>query len=368
MLSHGGVMMQTEYVGQLDAIQNKISHLHLVEAYQLIQELEPTMAGAQWGELLLMRAELKLFLADASFGQDLEQAAELLPQPAVKDIWQDFCPRDPNAFFLFGQEPGSLDNFCLALDQSYNKLVAYAGERTGMMARQLQSEILYYQGKLTQALKISEYLQQELNAREEYPQGTMAGYTQLRCLLALGRSEEAQEVIRQIVSWVRVSKDESCASMYDTIRSWINLTTGWSGDTPRYHATPDGMQYPVLEDRMAAIDQGIADLGVTERPFAQLAVEVRPSTVVMRQLFMDVFDAVAQFRRGKRKEAAEAFLRGYQVAYPNQLAMPLVEYGAQIVPLLEHVMQTPGEINCHWLEELLVLARGYEQALDRFRE
>lgn len=353
------------------AMQRMALEFRLKEYYALTEHLISTATGEELGEVYLHRAQLKLFTADATIAEDLQSAERLLPNGSgITSFLDDFAPMDPNAFLMFGPEPGSIAAFLDAMRLGAPILRRLCGETGYQITRQIESEILYFSGRIREALSIAEPLHAQLRADGKHLLSMMAAYVLVRCYLSMGKASKIERVMAEIIGTVKSKNSAECSKMYQTIRSWMNLTTGWSGDTPRYHITPEGAVFPALEDRMAAMETGIAELGPTEAPFADYARIICPSVCTMRQLYAEIFNMMAQFRFGLRSTAEGIFHSISPKAQGNGMIMPFAEYGKQIVPLFENILKEGRHVehSAEWVKSLMANACQYEENLSRYRD
>lgn len=342
----------------------------LRELYALTERLMSEVEGPALGEVYLYRAQLKLFILDPTFAGDLEYAERLLAGGSrIPSFLATFQPLDPNGFILFEPRAGSVADFISTMHASAAPIEKYCGDAGISMCSQLESEILYYTGKLEEGAQIAESRFRYNLEQGLYSFALMAGYTLLRCHFALGDAEGAMAAIQEVYVLARRPEQPNLQRMYATIRSWINLTTGWSGDTPRFNVTPSGKEFPVLDDRLDAIQEGIDQLGPTEAPFVDIARQVYPEGYTMRECYMDVFGAMADYRNGDKQGLLQKFQVVYQKAYGNRIIMPLVEYGRQIVPLVEYLIESEDGkgFDRKWLADIAQLAMDYERGLETFR-
>lgn len=342
----------------------------LKEYYQLSEALVKELQGEDLGEVLLSRAQLKLMTTDISLGDDLQRARELLPQGSRFSSFLDtFQPWDPNGFILFRPEENDLNRFVAALPSMTEAMRNLGGIRAAQFCRQIESEIRYFTGNFAEAAALAEPLFRQAVRQDDAVCGIMAAYVLLRCHLAEGHVSDAEEVMMQMIRWAKENTCENVRRMYTTIRSWTNLTTGWQGDTPRYHVTPDGAVFPALEDRMAAVQKGISELGPTEEPFAEYARLSHPAICTMRELFMRIFNAMIHYKYGDKQVSTSMFYSAYVTAKGSGLVMPFVEYGRQILPLLNFALERDHEkyYDREWMEHLADMAEQYEEGLQRYR-
>lgn len=353
----------------------RIAHLYdharnfrLTEYRQLSEQLTETLRGADLGEVYLLRAQLKLFTCDETLLDDLTAADELLQGASrIPPFFDTFEPLSPNTFFMFPPTEGGVARFQKALRDAHDLLDKYCGARGVEMSEQVESEILYFTGRIVEAIALSEPMFERFAQEKNYAMAIPAGYTLLRCCMATGR--DTYPVISAIFKWSRDYPESCCPSMYKVIRSWANVTTGWSGDTPRYHTMPTGGILPALEDRIDAIEHGIAELTTTEIPFAEMRRADGAAFCTMRELYVDVFKMMVDFKFHALKGAEHAFRAFYTTSRNTGLIMPIVEYGHQIVPLLESVLEADAgkEYDAQWIENLIDLSSRYEKRLRRFR-
>lgn len=337
----------------------------MTEFSELFSEYQNWQGEAR-PETNLLCAQLMLMTADSGFAAQLEQAKTLSGKPIYPCLYHTWQLEDANAFILFDKEPDSLMQFLKGIRQAVGLMQNWYGDAGAGMCDQITSEILYFTGRTDEAAELA--VRQCQRAGEDRSAYLLAGYVLLRSYMALGESALAQEVLMDIISATHENDKENFSNrMYRNIRSWVNLTTGWSGDMPRYYYTPDNIVLPVLEDRTSEILKGIDKLGPTEEPFLEYARTNNRDVCTMRQLYMDIFYAVYHFRVKQRRETRQYFTRAYLAARPNDLIMPFVEYGNQIIPLLEHMSENENGYDQDWLNKVITCAEKYEKGLVCFR-
>lgn len=361
--------MQTSANRDIQLLYEMARELRLDEFHTRSQQLLPQLSGGDLGELLCMRAQLKLLCSDASFAQDLSEAAALLPAgPVCRPLLDSLVFQDPNSFIAFGRQAGSVAAFLAALREAHPVLCSLCTEAGAAMGRQIESEILYFMGDFEGAMEIAVPLHRRYLEADRYDRATMAAYTLLRCYLATREARKFEDILTGIVTWAKREPMSLDGSMYRTIRTWVNLTTGWGGDTVRYHVTPSYEVFPVLEDRTEAMLNGIADLGPTETPFVRYAELNNPSVVTMRRFYADIYKMMLLFREGDREGALKQFEGLYAALAGNRMFMPFAEYGGQIVPLLFYARrQQPGQMDNAVMDALFTAAQRYEEGLVEYR-
>lgn len=329
--------------------------------FDAFAELFAELAPALPAEAYLMRAQIKLFVADATLLDDLDQAGQgvSLQFPCLNNHW---IADSANRFVVFNPAPHALQRFLRQLPRAERELTHWYGETGGSMVRQMQSGILYFLGEFSEAIRLAE---QQDTKPENKTDAILAQCVRFRCYLALGCKDRAEEAMLEMI---RISKKHpECQRSYQAIRGWANLTTGWSGDTPRFCDDHSGNMLPVFEDRLEAIRQGVSRMSPMERPFVEYAARGCEEVYTMRQYYMDIFHALYWFQAGDCERMESNFLRAYRIALASGLTTPFVEYGEQIAPLFQHILHSGIACSHDWLAAILSLAEQYEENLDAYR-
>jgi hypothetical protein len=347
----------------LEALFRNASAYRFLDFEELFADLTPHFSPAELREACLMRAQIKLFAADATLLDDLQKAGRDGPAPRFPCLNGQWLPDSPNRFVVFSRTPDALRDFVRILPRVGEALEHWYGETGAVMVRQLHSEILYFSGDFAGALRLAEDLSDgDWVHRADV---LLALHVRFRCCLGAGRPEEAE---RCMLDMIRVGKAHpACLASYLAIRDWANLTTGWSGDTPRFCDAPDGDVLPVLDDRLTAIRRGISRLSPREESFAAYAARGYAASYTMRRFYMDIFHAIYWFQAGERGEAEAHFQRACRVSLDSGLLMPFAEYGGQILPLLRSVAESGTSCSHDWLATVTRLAERYEESLRAYR-
>lgn len=310
-----------------------------------------------------MRAQIKLLITDASCLTDLHSAGEAFATPRYPCLGTQWLSDSPNRLMIFFKRPGALREFLQMLPSAEEALAKWYGDAGSAMVRQIHSEILYFSGKPREALDIAKVHRptDAVTATD----AILAQCTLFRCYLATGFPQKAEQ---SMLEMIRISKDHpECADAYQSIRHWANLTTGWSGENPRFLRGPQGEKLPVLEDRLEAIREGYSRISPLEDPFVRYAQQRYQDTYTMRSYYMDIFHAIYWFQAGDTRQADACFQKACQIALATGLIMPFAEYGRQIIPLLRQASENDAHCPKAWYERLLSLSERYEEFLEAYR-
>jgi hypothetical protein len=125
--------------------------------------------------------------------------------------------------------------------------------------------------------------------------------------------------------------------------------------------------YPALEDRREAVQKGIAELGPTEQPIYDFVKMTYPAICTHRELYMQIFYAMAHYSIGDYKQANEIFYQAYVWSRQNDIIMPFAECGKHVTLLLDGIEQR-GDVDQVWIKKVRSLANQYEVHLAKFRK
>lgn len=354
---------------QVARMREYAAHFQIEEFFALGGQLLSSLEGSDLGEVYSLLAQAKLFLCDATLEEDLQNADRLHPDASpTSPFFADCATTSPNTFFLIPLGDKAFTRFAGALRAAQPLFQKHCGDIGYRMNRQIESEIRYYWGQLDEAIALAEPLYYAAIEQEDLTMAIHAGYTLIRCYLAKG--ETIFPIISRIIEWARAYPGTHYAAMYEVIRQWANATTGWSGDTPRYHTTPMGTIMPVLDDRVDAIVQGIGEPASSEKPFDEFLRGQGTSHLNMRGFYVEIFNAMTRYKFSTRAMAEEAFYASYQISLETGLIMPFVEYGLQIVPLLEYILDEDllYKYDEGWVRRIIDYATRYEENLQWFRQ
>lgn len=344
---------------ELSQLYQYASEYKFHEFSTLFSNLATTLPAEVLQEAYLWQAQIKLYTADATLLDDLNQAPlhnRSLRFPCLNNNW---LSDSPNRFIVLRSDEHSFEHFWKCLPIAEKKLGNYYGPIGYSMVNQLQSEILYFRGMFSQSLHLAA---QQKNIVHPNPTDTlMAQSIAFRCYLATGVVDAAE---RCMLSMIRISKDSpKCLIPYRAIRTWSNLTTSWGGDTQRFYEEPTGEIVPCFEDRLDAIQKGFSRMTPLEKPFVEYAGQQFDDIYTLREYYMDVFHAMYWAQIGDYHQTERGFLRAYRIARSSGLIMPFVESGKQLIPLLSYVKNTGMNCSHEWLDRISSLAEQYEENL-----
>ncbi|MFV0400686.1 MAG: hypothetical protein ACK5LX_08720 [Oscillospiraceae bacterium] len=254
------------------------SNCRLQDFENLFSELEIQLSADDRREALLMRAQIKLFAADATFLSDLALAAELGAASRFRCLNQVWLSDAPNRFNVFPEKAGALQTFLQMLPRAEKLIDGFWGSAGRRMVRQIRSEILYFTGSFGDALEL---IREQQETVETCTEEILHQCMLFRCCLAPREPRKAEQCM---LNMIRISKEHpECVSAYQAVRRWANLTTGWTGETPRFYDDSAGEELPVLEDRREAIRMGFARTTPLEKPFVEYAERHYANACTIRQ-------------------------------------------------------------------------------------
>lgn len=352
----------TDYKYGLDMLFRYASQYRFEDFDTLFSALEKKLPKEELGEACLLRAQIKLLAADDSLSEDLNKADKLPVKSETLRPTLSWQPDSPNRFVVFSRKQGGLKRFLDELPRAEAVLGRCCGNSAVSLIRQISSEIFYYSGQFDEAAARA----QKQCAADRNPSDRMlAHYVLFRCYLATGDTAKAGQCMLDMIALSQTYPE--CAAPYRIVRSWANLTTGWSGDTLRFQDVSPGKPLPVLEDRLAAIRTGIFQLSDSEKPFADYAARNYESACTMRRHFMDIFNALYWFQAGDFQQMTANFVNAYEASSASGLLMPFAEYGKQIVPMLKYIETSDIRCSSLWIDRVRSFANRYEESVETYR-
>lgn len=325
----------------------------------LFEQAISTLTTAELAEAILMRAQIKLVTADQSIIEDLEQAETLGPlliYPCLSNIWRSDAPNRLNVFL---NKPGMLSSFRQVLPRAQEMLGKYLGKAGSNLVRQLRCELHYFTGELDAALTLAEQHESDGINTSDF----LVLCIKFRCYLAMGLAQKAEDCMLEMIRFSKVCPE--CQASYQSIRKWVNLTTNWGGDSPRYYNMPDGTELPVLDDRLKALQGGMGKITMLEAPFVAYGRQSYASAYTLRQHYVDIFNALYWYQMGDLAQVERYFLNVRQTIAATGLIMPLVECGMQGFPLLQHMWKSSSD---GLRDTVMSMAKQYEESLSTYQE
>ena len=312
-----------------------------------------------FSEAYLMRAQIKLYTTDLTILDDLEKAMKGGWTPQFPPLINSWGSDGINHFIAFPKAPNLLKEFVAALPAVREKLSYWYGTQSDVVLMQLQGEIRYFMGDIEAALPLAEEQRSMAGNRRDAILALILAY---RCYLALMQPEKAQQCMFDIIRHSKAYPE--CVAIYGEFRRWANLTTSWSGDSPRFYEDEDGRKQPVLKDRLEGIHLGLARNTPIESHFVEYAEKNREGIYTMRQHYMDWFHAMYWLSVDDRKQAEGYFHKIYEVAAASGVYMPIIECGAQSIPILEYMQRIGMALP---LDDLVRRSAHYEECLNAYR-
>ena len=326
----------------------------------LFSRLEGDLPVCEFWEAYLIRAQIKLYTTDLTLLNDLARAEQgsVIPRfPLILSLWRYDAV---NRFIVYPKASGALKAFLATLPQVSEKLSRWYGARSCVVLLQMQGEIRYFRGDIEAALL---FAKAQRDAKSKNHIDTMlALILEYRCCLALIQPEKAHDCMFDIIRHSKAYPE--CVEIYKRFRQWANLTTGWSGDSPRFYEDEEGKKQPVLADRLEGIKLGTARDTPLEAPFLEYAQKSYEGAYRLKQYYMDWFHAIYWLSIDDSKQAESYFEKVYEIMAASGLLMPMIECGEQVMPLLKYMQQRDANLR---LEPLMSRAAHYEEALKQYR-
>lgn len=349
----------------LNTLHQYASEYRFSEFSELLLAREAEMSRDTLKEALLMQVQIKLYASDGTLLDDLNKAEALDDQtplrfPCLETQW---VPDNIDRFISFPAERDAFEAFVACLPRAEKELRRWYGDAGAGMVHQIWSELYYFRGDMDQALF---YAKKRYNAcKKNRPLAMLAQFELFRSHLAKGEIIKAEQYMLDIVRSAKISPESTEA--YNNARAWTNVTTGWSGDNPRYELMSDDDILPLLEDREMEVKNGIGVLSSKEKFFALYAKEHYDNIYGGRRFYMDVYHAIRLFNQKAYAPMMDYFLIAYRFSLNTGLIMPFVEYGKQLIPLLEYIKENESECNKEWLDRIITLSVQYEQCILAYR-
>lgn len=326
---------------------------------KLFSELEKLTPGEFW-EAYLMRAQIKLYTTDLTIMDDLKKAEQNSGTPQFPSLIASWKSDGLNRFVVFPKASGELKAFLQVLPQVREKLSRWYGRRNDFLLEQLQGEICYFMGEVSAAMSFLEA--QCATEPESHIDAIHALILRFRCYLAVKQTEKAHECMFDIIRYSKAYPE--CVEIYAEFRRWANLTTSWSGDSPRFYEDEDGKKQPVMADRLEGIKLGIARDTLLEAPFLEYAKNHYEGAYSLRQYYMDWFHAMYWLYIGDHKQTESYFCKVYEIATSSGILMPIIECGAQCIPLMQYMEKTNIGL---FLDNFVQRTEHYEDCLNAYR-
>ena len=325
----------------------------------LFSKMEEELSPDEFWEAYLMRAQVKLYTSDLTILDDLARAEQGNAAPCfplLLSLWQY---DGVNHFIVYPKAAGALKEFLAALPQVSEKLSCWYGTQSRVALLQLQGEIFYFMGDIKAALPFAEA--QRIAEAKNHIDTMLALILEYRCYLALIQPEKAHECMFDIIRHSKAYPE--CVEIYKRFRQWANLTTGWSGDSPRFYEDEEGKKQPILADRMEGIKFGTARDTPLESPFLEYAQRSYDGAYKIRQHYVTLFHAMYWLSIDDCKQAEAYFKKVYEIMSTSGLLMPIIECGEQVIPLLKYMQQRDANLR---LDNLMSRAAHYEEALKQY--
>ena len=331
----------------------------------LFKVMELELPEKKMAEAYLMRGQIKLITTDLTAVGDLKKGAELIERPHYPCLDSLWHADSANRFIVFPRGKGVLVSFLMLLPEAKEKMIRLYGEAGNALVRRIRYEIYYYIGA---AGAVIDYVESHPNIMLSNNSNIDRMYMLSLCFrsyLSMGENEKAEQ---SMLGMIKMSqKYPECLQIYQEVRGWANVTTGWSGDTPRFYRDSNGHMQSVLNDRVEAVRRGIGKGRQLESCFVGFAQSAYENTYTIRQYYMDIFHAMYWLSVGDCRQAEYYFIRLYEIAEASGVIMPFVECGEQILPLLQYMRDSEVDCPSEWISKIISMASRYEESLNSYR-
>lgn len=347
-------------------MQKYVKQCDYVEALEYFEEHRDEVSGEDLGELYLSLAQAKLFACDETVLDDLKAAKHLLPEGSrVTTIGTVLEPSSPHTFIVFNSEAGALNRYRVILRKAAPILKKLCGGMSGDIIWAYEAEMLYYTGYIQKALEIAEPLWAHTVKNNYYMLAYYVGHVLIRCYISTADSEKMETTLSQLIRYSKILSIPRNRILYNYINDWINCTTGWMGEVPRFIASPNGIEQPMLDDRISMMNGVMAAYSKVEESYIQLAKHQMARAYSIKEVCSNLYEAVILYKLGRKNHAASLFYDMYSITQKNRIIMPFVEYGAQILPLMQYALsRKDGErFARRWSDKLHHMATKYEESL-----
>jgi len=347
----------------IEALFQYASEYRFHEFDTLFSAIETDSSPDEFYEAYLMRAQIKLYTTDLTILDDLSRAENAVGKPQFPMLKSKWKGDSPNRFIVFPSAPGALKAFLDSLPQIREKLTFWYGEQGQIAARQIEYEINYFMGntKKARALAEEQYASKATNNIDVI----WALIIQYRCNLALAEPKTTEQNMFDII---RCSKAfPECVDIYKAFRSWVNLTTSWNGDSLRFYEDESGQKQPIFKDRLEGIKMGNGRTTFSETPFVEYAERSYDGALMLRNLYMMVFNAMYWISMNDCKQGESYFIKTYEIMQASDIVMPFIESGEHVMPLMKYVKDKAIPCSPDWLENITARAIQYEECLRIYR-
>lgn len=315
-------------------------------------------------EVYLIRAQLKIYISDSSFINDLLKVIDIKEKPNYPLLNTKWKMDSSNQYSISHMSNNDLLEFKKILSESISIMEKFYGVYGINTILELLCEINYFQSNFDEAKGLLKTIEDSNSLR--LIDELFFYFMSYRVNLASGDWKVAEKSMLEVI---RLSqKYPVCQQAYQQFKGWAVLTTNWSGDSDRFIINKEGEKVANLEDRLVAIKDGVDKLSEREYALYNYAILHFDDVYTQRMFYMDIFNAMFWFVSGDPTSALSFFDRAYTFSQATDQILPFVEYGEHILPLLEYIKNNHSEYSDKWLLKTESLAIQYENSLQAYRD
>ncbi|MDL2218773.1 LuxR C-terminal-related transcriptional regulator [Ruminococcaceae bacterium OttesenSCG-928-O06] len=350
-----------------------INNMRLNEARELLQpmalQLEANAAMCEEKQQLL--GNVYTALADIAFLKNedtgrilLKKAAALLPDGSSLRDKQVLVVGNNSTLFLptsrVGELKKTLEAIFAAAPDADN---VYNGGGHGLESL-FAAEACYYSGDMDKAREYSYQALQKARLCEQHDIICNACWVLMRICVYYGDYTKAQYFLERLVLYADNTVPQQLHLLRDSARAWFYLRVG---DTKRmedwirqnvYPSPPTPYGLGRLNLVVAGYLEAWGEREQARAHLAQLDAAFAERGLWLARAQTHIMMAGNLLAAGDEEESARHFKQVYEMVYPNDMQMVLVEYGKTALRLIDAVggLAAAFDYDMQWLEEVYAAA------------
>ena len=238
----------------------------------------------------------------------------------------------------------------------------------------LRTELAYFRGNIGEAEQFA--WQTVFKAREKGQcEIETRGLNYLnRIIICRGNAQELAEVLQQMENLLSVPDYENANAVYDIATGWLFSQLGETDKVPLWLRSrkEDSEVYSVFRNYEALVK---AKYMFKDGQYAELLSVLNLDEInnglgsyLFGALEVECLKAAAMYHLGDKKGAIASLKRAWQMAAPNSIIMPFIEYGEDMRGIAAAALAANCGIPRDWLEEVRDRAAAYGKSLYQIAE